>query len=186
MAPAPIKRSRFLGLDVFASRPLSYWMICVPLAQKSRTSSTTSCRRYRRACAPHRPYRRAGAAGTAIALCSPDERPLLRNIERVTRQTIPVEDRSYQGNGHATSTGSRRPAWRIGGKSARGYDGRRPPTHRPAVGHGGGRTDSGGAAVSSRATEPRGHRGQGAHHRSKATVATTWSNVTAPPSWGSR
>ena len=33
---------------------------------------------------------RAGAAGTAIAFCDPDERPLLRDIERLIRQTIPV------------------------------------------------------------------------------------------------
>jgi ATP-dependent RNA helicase RhlE len=33
---------------------------------------------------------RAGAEGEAIAFCSPDERGLLRDIERLTRQTIPV------------------------------------------------------------------------------------------------
>jgi ATP-dependent RNA helicase RhlE len=34
---------------------------------------------------------RAGASGAAIAFCAPDERSMLRAIERVTRQTIPVE-----------------------------------------------------------------------------------------------
>jgi ATP-dependent RNA helicase RhlE len=33
---------------------------------------------------------RAGAAGTAIAFCDPDERPLLRDIERLIRQTVSV------------------------------------------------------------------------------------------------
>jgi ATP-dependent RNA helicase RhlE len=33
---------------------------------------------------------RAGAAGTAIAFCDPDERSLLRDIERLTRQSINV------------------------------------------------------------------------------------------------
>src|SRR4029077_19349208 len=36
---------------------------------------------------------RAGAAGIAISLCDVDERDLLRDIERLTRQTIPAEDR---------------------------------------------------------------------------------------------
>ena len=33
---------------------------------------------------------RAGAAGTAIAFCGPDERPLLRDIERLIRQSLSV------------------------------------------------------------------------------------------------
>jgi ATP-dependent RNA helicase RhlE len=33
---------------------------------------------------------RAGAAGTAIAFCAPDERSLLRDIERTIRQSVPV------------------------------------------------------------------------------------------------
>jgi ATP-dependent RNA helicase RhlE len=33
---------------------------------------------------------RAGAEGVAIAFCSPDERPLLRDIERTIRQQVPV------------------------------------------------------------------------------------------------
>ena len=36
---------------------------------------------------------RAGAAGIAISLCDGEERELLRAIERITRQTIPAEDR---------------------------------------------------------------------------------------------
>ena len=36
---------------------------------------------------------RAGAAGIAISLCDADERNLLRDIERLTRQAIPAEDR---------------------------------------------------------------------------------------------
>jgi len=33
---------------------------------------------------------RAGAEGIAISLCEPEERPLLRDIERLTRQSVPV------------------------------------------------------------------------------------------------
>ena len=36
---------------------------------------------------------RAGAAGIAISLCDVDERDQLRDIERLTRQSIPAEDR---------------------------------------------------------------------------------------------
>ena len=35
---------------------------------------------------------RAGAEGTAIALCTPEERGLLRDIERTIRQTVPVTE----------------------------------------------------------------------------------------------
>jgi ATP-dependent RNA helicase RhlE len=36
---------------------------------------------------------RAGASGTAISLCDAEERTQLRDIERLTRQVIPAEDR---------------------------------------------------------------------------------------------
>jgi ATP-dependent RNA helicase RhlE len=36
---------------------------------------------------------RAGATGQAISLCSDDERPLLRDIQKLTKQTIPAVDR---------------------------------------------------------------------------------------------
>jgi ATP-dependent RNA helicase RhlE len=36
---------------------------------------------------------RAGATGTAISLCSDDERPLLKDIQRLTRQTVLAQDR---------------------------------------------------------------------------------------------
>jgi ATP-dependent RNA helicase RhlE len=52
---------------------------------------------------------RAGAAGIAISLCDADERAQLREIERLTRQSIPAEDRRQaRGAGHAQpSTGNR-------------------------------------------------------------------------------
>ncbi|WP_342641158.1 DEAD/DEAH box helicase [Rhodoligotrophos ferricapiens] len=34
---------------------------------------------------------RAGASGTAVSFCAPDDQPLLRAIEKVTRRTIPAE-----------------------------------------------------------------------------------------------
>ena len=38
---------------------------------------------------------RAGAAGIAISLCDAEERDLLRDIERLTRRSIPAEDRRH-------------------------------------------------------------------------------------------
>jgi len=78
---------------------------------------------------------RAGAAGTAISLCDRDERGLLRDIERLTRQSIPAEDRhrggapaerrQHTGNGRgAADTGARAnraPARKRQPQSSRGY-----------------------------------------------------------------
>jgi ATP-dependent RNA helicase RhlE len=36
---------------------------------------------------------RAGAAGAAVSFCADDERPQLRDIQKLTRQTIPSHDR---------------------------------------------------------------------------------------------
>lgn len=47
---------------------------------------------------------RAGAVGRAYTLCSPDERPLLQRVERLTKRRIPVvEDHPY-ANGEAANT----------------------------------------------------------------------------------
>jgi ATP-dependent RNA helicase RhlE len=43
---------------------------------------------------------RAGARGTAISLCDPEERDQLRGIERLTRQSIPAEDRRDKAARH--------------------------------------------------------------------------------------
>lgn len=39
---------------------------------------------------------RIGARGVAISLCAPDERGQLRDIERLTRQSIPAEDHRFE------------------------------------------------------------------------------------------
>jgi ATP-dependent RNA helicase RhlE len=62
---------------------------------------------------------RAGAAGSAISFCDPDERPFLRDIERQIRSRIP------EGVGHETRETLRRPAER-----ARRHP--HVPPHRPA------------------------------------------------------
>jgi ATP-dependent RNA helicase RhlE len=63
---------------------------------------------------------RAGAAGIAISLCDTEERDLLRDIERLTRQSIPTEDRRRD-----TSQSLSQPARRPPGRgNARGPAGR--------------------------------------------------------------
>jgi ATP-dependent RNA helicase RhlE len=66
------------GIDVDAvSHVINYELPNVPEAYVHRIGRTA----------------RAGAAGMAISLCSDDERALLRDIQKVTRQTIPAFDR---------------------------------------------------------------------------------------------
>jgi ATP-dependent RNA helicase RhlE len=62
---------------------------------------------------------RAGAHGTAISLCGADERDQLRDIERLTRQSIPSEDRR-----HARGSPPDAPPPRRGQSRARAH---RPP-----------------------------------------------------------
>jgi ATP-dependent RNA helicase RhlE len=94
---------------------------------------------------------RAGAAGVAISLCDGDERDLLRDIERLTRQSIPAEDRRGKGapapNQAVQRERNGRSAPSSGGRAgdARGAHVRskqqgaprngRPPDERGGVGH---------------------------------------------------
>ena len=89
---------------------------------------------------------RAGAAGIAISLCDADERNLLRDIERLTRQAIPAEDR-------------REEAGRLSDRPARGG---------PTSGHPGGQANRAGDAhggwprrTGRRQPSPRTHQRQG-------------------------
>jgi ATP-dependent RNA helicase RhlE len=65
---------------------------------------------------------RAGAAGVAISLCDAEERERLRDIERLTRQAIPAEDRRQpRGMGQAEPTASRSSGLACSGNEARGH-----------------------------------------------------------------
>ena len=57
---------------------------------------------------------RAGAAGIAISLCDVDERDLLRDIERLTRQSIPAEDRRSHTSKPPERSAHREPTRRNG------------------------------------------------------------------------
>jgi ATP-dependent RNA helicase RhlE len=82
---------------------------------------------------------RAGADGIAIAFCDREERPLLRDIEKLTRQTIPssewkarpgaaqpVQDAHPQPHGERRAHGERKPH---GGKRPHGHGKPRHPQH---------------------------------------------------------
>ncbi len=51
---------------------------------------------------------RAGASGRAISLCDNGERPLLRQIEKLTRQSLPVTDRRSADQRHDDAQPARR------------------------------------------------------------------------------
>ncbi len=53
---------------------------------------------------------RAGASGRAISLCDNGERPLLRQIEKLTRQSLPVTDRRSEDQRHDEAAPARRGA----------------------------------------------------------------------------
>jgi len=75
---------------------------------------------------------RAGAAGTAISLCGGDEIGLLRDIERLTRQSIPAEDRCRQG-GCPDRAPKRRDGPSPSGRGSAVRRGRLTPSERPQL-----------------------------------------------------
>ncbi|MEI9902192.1 MAG: DEAD/DEAH box helicase [Hyphomicrobium sp.] len=91
---------------------------------------------------------RAGAEGIAISLCSNDERAFLRDIERITRQSIPASDRS--NDSRLASMGS-------------ASDGARP---RQAQGRGGNGRSSNGGGYNPLASKTASHKPGGQKKRS--------------------
>jgi ATP-dependent RNA helicase RhlE len=75
---------------------------------------------------------RAGAEGIAISLCDVDERDQLRDIEHLTRQSIPAEDRRSKASHLADGPPDRRHAGRATDEKSGSSGGRqqRPPRHR--------------------------------------------------------
>ena len=97
---------------------------------------------------------RAGATGQAISLCADDERPLVRDIQKVTRQTIPAEDRR------------RDPGLAVMAKARAAQEASEPKPVRQA--NGGGRGRNGGGGGEGRNKAPGGgqpHRGGGGRGR---------------------
>ncbi len=87
---------------------------------------------------------RAGASGRAISLCENDERPLLRQIEKLTRQSLPFTDRRSEDQRRDDAEHARRA--RRGGGAGRGApahprregqhgEGRRPTAERQNAPH---------------------------------------------------
>ena len=110
---------------------------------------------------------RAGADGAAISLVCDDERSLLRDIQKLTRQTIPAWDRRND-----RALGALAAVEKMSMPE-------RPP-HKPAQGRGGGGAYSGGARNRRRGRPAQGARPQGGGgHRSIASTqpAARWSPV---------
>ncbi|HEY8163209.1 MAG TPA: DEAD/DEAH box helicase [Methylocystis sp.] len=61
---------------------------------------------------------RGGASGRAISLCENDERPLLRQIEKLTRQSLPFTDRRSGDQRHDDAEHARRARPGAGGRGA--------------------------------------------------------------------
>src|SRR6185436_5473403 len=77
---------------------------------------------------------RAGASGIAIAFCSDEERPLLRDIERLTRQKLNVEALPGNFADAVRSTRALKPAPAV--REQRNYRGApRPQGQRPSGSH---------------------------------------------------
>jgi ATP-dependent RNA helicase RhlE len=138
---------------------------------------------------------RAGATGMAISLCADDERNLLRDIQKVTRQTIPAFDRRNdkvlaQATAVADSLVPKdagrdedRAQRGRGGDSdgRRGGHGRGPGSgqkHRPGQGQHHGRAEGGGrgeGAGRGGGGNRRRERPQGASQGGKAITSGSWS-----------
>jgi len=106
---------------------------------------------------------RAGATGQAISLCADDERPLVRDIQKVTRQTIPAEDRrrdpalAVMAKARAAQEAAQpKPANNSGGRDGRN---RLAPEQRKQRGGGGGNG-----------------RGRNGGRPAEAKSSTLWSN----------
>ena len=93
---------------------------------------------------------RAGAEGSAIAFCTPEDRGLLRDIEKTIRQQVPVMEHDMGLKG--VSTLAPNFGWNPGGKGAA------KPSAKPR----GNRNHSGGAPGGGYQGKPKPHRGSGA------------------------
>ena len=116
---------------------------------------------------------RAGAEGIAISLCSGEERAFLRDIERLTRQTIPASDRT--GDATLVSTagaggGERGHRHQAGGhrNGAPGNGAHKHAGHREGGARSGGGNGSGTGKYRGpqRNADARGGKGGGKRHRS--------------------
>ncbi|RNJ49897.1 DEAD/DEAH box helicase [Methylocystis hirsuta] len=106
---------------------------------------------------------RAGATGQAISLCDNGERPLLRAIEKLTRQTLEFTDRRAEGarqdDGDSSRPASKRPnspaPHRNGAQHPR-REGQRPAAKRPGASFNGQKRPANGGARHKQANRPQG------------------------------
>ena len=120
---------------------------------------------------------RAGSLGAALAFCSGEEKHLLRDIERLTRQVIPSEDRRNDANliGDKPGEGGRDRSDRGGDRREGARSGQRPGHRpegrdRPRFGGGGGERREGGSRDGARgfSAAPRAPAGERSEGRSES------------------
>ncbi len=106
---------------------------------------------------------RAGATGRAISLCDNGERPLLRAIEKLTRQTLDCTDRRAEGARHddaeptrQAQRGPKPPAPHRNGAQHPRRDGQRPAAKRPGAPFNGQKRPANGGARHKQASRPQG------------------------------
>jgi ATP-dependent RNA helicase RhlE len=127
------------GIDIDAvSHVINYELPDVPEAYVHRIGRTA----------------RAGAEGIAISLCDSEELDLLRGIERLTRQSIPSENRRGDASIAADQGVAERPSQGRGGRSGGGQSQGR---GRDASRGGGGRSGGGAGAGRSQQRPARGN-----------------------------
>jgi len=137
---------------------------------------------------------RAGASGQAISLCADDERSLVRDIQRLTRQTIPAEDRR-RDRGLAMMAKTTRELDRNAppvsddaparGEANRNQRGRNRPQYQGRGGGGGAPRGEGGGAGGEGRQGPRGPRrgGPGKPRPAAGVAASAPAAQSGKPGW---
>ncbi|MCH9809057.1 MAG: DEAD/DEAH box helicase [Alphaproteobacteria bacterium] len=115
---------------------------------------------------------RAGASGKAISLCDSVERNLLRAIEKLTRQTIPSENRCNDETLEAQKEPARNPGSRQGRGGDRGRNGSgRAPSRGGERRSGPGRAQGNGASRNGSSRSANGAGGEASGERAWSPVA---------------
>ena len=124
---------------------------------------------------------RAGTNGVAISFCAPDERAYLRDIERLTKQAVPVMETDMSLRAPRADERVQRPKGPAG-RSGSVHPARKPKPQRAAADvHGKAHAKQGHGATRSR-EEPKRDRSERRDRKGNAV----WSNSAAPPKYRKR
>ncbi|HYD72998.1 MAG TPA: helicase-related protein, partial [Candidatus Binatia bacterium] len=115
---------------------------------------------------------RAGARGVAISFCAPDERAYLRDIEKLTKQAVPVMETDFSLRAPKADERVQRP------KGPTGRNGQPQRKHAPQKHHA---SDAHGKAHAKQGHGPNRSRENGDRRDRKGNAV--WSNSGAPPKY---